>query len=154
MAGKAIEYAGDPLLDFGLANFLDRVSYKNPKSTEQSEVFRKRMAAYEKPINLIDFHGGEAPEVEREEENFMYAYMKMQAPKKKKEKASEGFNGNDSDDSALEAFANKEIMKKMKGGDEDVDSDEDMDDVEYSSGEGVASGDEQGSDFFDDEEGL
>lgn len=32
LKGKAIDYAGDPLLDFGLANFLDRVSYKNPKS--------------------------------------------------------------------------------------------------------------------------
>jgi ribosome biogenesis protein MAK21 len=68
LGGKAIDYAGDPLLDFGLANFLDRVSYKNPKSTEQSEVFRKRMAAYEKPINTIDFHGGEVPEIERGEE--------------------------------------------------------------------------------------
>jgi hypothetical protein len=30
--GEPVSYNGDPLLDFGLANFLDRISYKNPKS--------------------------------------------------------------------------------------------------------------------------
>jgi len=33
--GKGIEYGGDPLLDFGIANFLDRISYKNPKSADK-----------------------------------------------------------------------------------------------------------------------
>jgi hypothetical protein len=63
----------------------------------------------------------------------MYAYMKMNAPKKKKDKGPEGFADPDEEDSDMEAFANKEIMKKMKDGD-DVDSDEDMDDINYSEG--------------------
>ena len=57
----------------------------------------------------------------------MYTYMKMKAPLKKKEKPdAEKFADEDGTDEDLEAFANQEIMKKMKGGD-DVDSDEDMD---------------------------
>ena len=150
--GKSIEYAGDPLLDFGLANFLDRVSYKNPKSSEQTEVFRKRMAAYEKPINLIDFGAGEVPEEHRKEEEFMYAYMKMRpALKRKDNKDAEEF-GDEEDDPELEAFAAKEIMKKMKdqGGDSDVDDDEDMDDM-LEEGESEI---EEGSDFFDNEEDM
>ena len=51
----------------------------------------------------------------------------MKAPLKKKEKPdAEKFADEDGTDEDLEAFANQEIMKKMKGGD-DVDSDEDMD---------------------------
>ena len=49
--GESISYGGDPLLDFGIANFLDRLSYKNPKSLEKIAKFNKRMAATEKPIN-------------------------------------------------------------------------------------------------------
>ena len=35
LIGKPIEYVGDPLLDFSIANFLDRVSYKNPKASDK-----------------------------------------------------------------------------------------------------------------------
>lgn len=28
LGGELIEYGGDPLLDFGLGNFLDRISFK------------------------------------------------------------------------------------------------------------------------------
>ena len=45
--GQSITYEGDPLLDFGLGNFLDRISFKNPKSGEASMKHRKRMAQYE-----------------------------------------------------------------------------------------------------------
>jgi len=38
--GELLEYAGDPLLDFGLSNFLDRISFKNPKSDEKAEKHR------------------------------------------------------------------------------------------------------------------
>ena len=38
--GRFIKYTGDPLLDLGLANFLDRVSYKNPKVGEKAQKFR------------------------------------------------------------------------------------------------------------------
>ena len=49
LEGEVINYNGDPLLDFGLANFLDRISYKNPKSVEKLAKFNsgRRMAATE-----------------------------------------------------------------------------------------------------------
>ena len=53
--GQSIAYEGDPLLDFGLSNFLDRIAYKQPKTSEQTLKFRKRMAQYEQPVNQIDF---------------------------------------------------------------------------------------------------
>jgi len=30
--GELLDYSGDPLLDFSITNFLDRISYKNPKT--------------------------------------------------------------------------------------------------------------------------
>jgi hypothetical protein len=40
LKGELLEYAGDPLLDFGLSNFLDRISYKAPKSEDKIKQFR------------------------------------------------------------------------------------------------------------------
>jgi hypothetical protein len=59
LEGEVINYNGDPLLDFGMANFLDRIAYKNPKSVEKIAKFSsgRRMAATEQPINLYDFSG-------------------------------------------------------------------------------------------------
>lgn len=61
---EPISYNGDPLLDFSLANFFDRISYKNPKSGEKLAKMRNkmRMSAIEKPINEIDFKNGNVPE--------------------------------------------------------------------------------------------
>jgi len=53
--GQSIAYEGDPLLDFGIGNFLDRIAYKQPKSSEQTLKFRQRMAQYEQPVNSINF---------------------------------------------------------------------------------------------------
>ena len=39
---KPIEYKGDPILDFTIANFLDRISYKDPKSKEKLAKFKER----------------------------------------------------------------------------------------------------------------
>ena len=44
LKGELLTYNGDPLQDFGLANFLDRIAYKNPKSQEKLTKFNKRMA--------------------------------------------------------------------------------------------------------------
>jgi ribosome biogenesis protein MAK21 len=53
--GLPVSYAGDPLLDFGMANFLDRIAYKNPKSLEKLKEGKfgsnRRMAAKEVPVN-------------------------------------------------------------------------------------------------------
>lgn len=44
-----ISYAGDPLRDFGLAPFLDKFSYRNPKSTEKvSARFDRRRSVAER----------------------------------------------------------------------------------------------------------
>ena len=75
LKGHSITYGGDPLLDFGIANFLDRISYKNPKSQEKLATFKKRMSAFEKPINQYDFKKGEVPEEEREDERFLYRFF-------------------------------------------------------------------------------
>jgi hypothetical protein len=51
LKGELVEYNGDPLLDFGLSNFLDRIAYKNPKSSDKIAKYRQRMAQYERPAN-------------------------------------------------------------------------------------------------------
>lgn len=38
--GKLIEYGGDPLLDFGITNFLDRIAFKNPKTSDKLQRHR------------------------------------------------------------------------------------------------------------------
>ncbi len=44
LKGELLEYGGDPLLDFGLSNFLDRISYKTPKDADKINKHRQRMA--------------------------------------------------------------------------------------------------------------
>ena len=79
MNGEFIEYGGDPLLDFSISNFLDRIAYKDPKSKEKLAKFASKratkMSDYEKPINDYDFKSGEMPEIQRKEEEFMYKYL-------------------------------------------------------------------------------
>lgn len=37
--GKSLDYSGDPILDFSIANFLDRIAYKEPKSADKLAKF-------------------------------------------------------------------------------------------------------------------
>ena len=89
LEGQLISYSGDPLLDFGMANFLDRIAYKNPKSLDKLSTAaaagrqfssNRRMAAIEQPVNLYDFTGNGAendmPTNPREEEQYLYKYFK------------------------------------------------------------------------------
>lgn len=76
------------MLDFGLANFLDRIAYKNPKSLDKVAAkfsSNRRMAATETPVNLIDFttEDGSAagPAIHREEEAYLYKYFKAKGPR-------------------------------------------------------------------------
>lgn len=39
---EQLSYGGDPLLDFSLSNFLDRISYKEPKSQAKLDKFTDR----------------------------------------------------------------------------------------------------------------
>jgi hypothetical protein len=116
------------------------------------------MAAYEKPINLIDFKAGDKPDKERLEEEFMYKYMKMSDRKVRKQadRDSEDYEGEDSDPE-LEAYARAEIIKKMNTTGGDVDSDEgfqysDWEEGEAEMDEGEDAG--EGGDFFEKESDL
>ena len=113
-------YGGDPLLDFSLANFFDRISYKAPKSKSKLARLKKRMAQVEEPVNI---EGGS-----RTEEEFFRKYFEMKKSQQKE-------NGKEED---IEAFADQEIEKEMErmmkaetGGfaseDDDVDMDMDED---------------------------
>lgn len=87
LKNELLQYSGDPLLDFSLANFLDRISYKEPKSAEKLAKLRQskqiRSADYEKPANQVQFKEGEEPETNRPDEQYMYKYLKEVKPKKK-----------------------------------------------------------------------
>lgn len=100
LKGELLEYGGDPLLDFGLSNFLDRISYKTPKTDDKIQKHRKRMAQFERPVNEQIAAGKQ--EI-RQEEQYMHKYFEMKPPKVK---ATEQENLNsEGEDQDLEAFA-------------------------------------------------
>lgn len=140
---KPFEYKGDPILDFTIANFLDRLAYKDPKSLKKLEKFKstQRMANTEKPINEYDFKKGERPEEEREEEKFMYKFLSLRDKKTAPEIiAAENADGEVISDVEMEEFAQDEIEKEMKrlnsgkagAAEIDIDDNESEDDVSYS----------------------
>jgi ribosome biogenesis protein MAK21 len=119
--GELLDYNGDPLLDFGLANFLDRIAYKNPKSLDKVAKFAssRRMAASEQPINTYTFDGtgaeNDRPANSREEEEYLYKYFKMRGPKAVDEKKkSKVIEDEEEEDPEMEAYANDLIEKEMK----------------------------------------
>ncbi len=151
-----------------MANFLDRIAYKNPKSVEKIAKFSsgRRMAATEQPINLYDFSGtggeNDMPQNLREEEQYLYKYFKMRGPKptatkKKGDEESDDdadlsnkLDGSDleGEDSEMEAFANQVIEKEMKKMTKQQD---DLDD-EVLSGLSDEEIDEDGEDDMDEED--
>lgn len=149
LEGQLITYNGDPLLDFGLANFLDRIAYKNPKSLDKVAAkfaSGRRMAATETPINMLD---PEALANHREEEEYLAKYFQARGPRvSKTKKDTLDRDGDESEeDPELEDFANDVIEKEMKKMNAGADALEDED-------EDVLSELEEGSDFFDGEEDL
>ena len=47
----SIDYKGDPLLDFSIQNFLDRISFKNPKGEERvKKAMKVREADISEPV--------------------------------------------------------------------------------------------------------
>lgn len=137
------------MLDFGLANFLDRIAYKNPKSLDKVAAkfaSGRRMAATETPINMLD---PEALANHREEEEYLAKYFQARGPRASKTKKDTlDRDGEESEeDPELEDFANDVIEKEMKKMNAGADALEDED-------EDVLSELEEGSDFFDGEEDL
>jgi len=134
LKGELLEYAGDPLLDFGLTNFLDRISFKQPKSGEKLSRDRQRMAQFEKPINL------EASQTQRLEEEFMHRYFEQKPRKQAKTEEEEA--------DALNDFADKVIEDKMRELNRGAGLNEASDEDEIS--DGAEMGEEDMSDFDDD----
>lgn len=46
-----LDYKGNPLLDFTLSNFLDRISFKKPKKTDKYQQDKLRMSKLQAPIS-------------------------------------------------------------------------------------------------------
>jgi ribosome biogenesis protein MAK21 len=109
LKGELVEYAGDPLLDFGLSNFLDRISFKSPKTEEKVTQHRQRMATFEQPVNEVDLDNVER----RKEEEYLYKYVEMKPKKVVSKEHEESYDGSDTDPE-MDAFANKEIEDQMK----------------------------------------
>ena len=160
MDGNPVEaYSGDPLLDFSISNFLDRIAYKDPKSKDKLAKFAdkrsSKTADYEKPVNEYDFKKGERPDTLRPEEEFMYKYLKkIDKREKRPEPGSDdemiGEDGEKISNVSEEEFAQKEIMKEMarlQSGAGNLSDNEDLD-VSYSSSD---SNGEEGED--DSQEG-
>lgn len=103
------------MLDFGLANFLDRIAYKNPKSAEKLAKLRnsQRMAASEQPINTFDFKSN-LPMQEREEEQYLYKYFKERPEKASKKLNEIDVDDFDGEDPELEKYADELMEKEMK----------------------------------------
>lgn len=95
-----IRYDGDPLLDFSLAAFLDRLAYKAPKqkgpraAADHELKFQRKHASFsatQVPADSREFL--DMPETQvREEEKFIHRYMKL------KEAAEKGGVEDDGDD--------------------------------------------------------
>jgi ribosome biogenesis protein MAK21 len=134
VAGKLASYEGDPLLDFSMTNFLDRISYKNPKSKEKLTKMTQstRMAQTELPVNQQIEEEGQTLIKQREEEKFFYKYFELRGeqPSKKKAKKADDAVDEEEEDPELEAFANEEIEKEMKRLNGGIAVDEDSDDVD------------------------
>lgn len=120
------------------------------------------MAAFEKPLNQIDFGAGEKPKTMRAEEEYMHKYFEMKPPKISKKTAEEDHMNSEGEDPELDAFADQAIEDKMKElnqgqgiddeDDESLDiqySEEDEDDNLAAGDSDAEEGEEQDDDFFD-----
>jgi hypothetical protein len=124
---EALQYGGDPLLDFSLANFLDRIAYKEPKSEAKLAKFEKnrKSSEYAKPINQVDLN--EEGASVRDDEAYIAKFLKEKA-RTAKPTDEERYEDE-------EAFADEVIRKKMKELAQGGLSDDEDEDVDYSDGD-------------------
>jgi len=112
---KAIPYAGDPLVDFGLMRFLDRFAYRNPKKRTTAARGHSRTDALDERVPVKALGGKHLDAVAPEDRFFLRSF------KKAKEEVS---SSSDDEDDA-------------RGEDEDVRADSlafaDVEDVEAAS---------------------
>ena len=120
---EQLQYGGDPLLDFSLSNFLDRISYKEPKSQAKLDKFtdrQRKMSEYTKPVNAYDWDSDAEDTAadakpNREDEQYIYEFMRQKAKDDKKKGKLRKRAGEDDDeldmneDEEAEAFAADQI---------------------------------------------
>ena len=142
-----IEYGGDPLLDFSLASFLDRWAYKKPKQkgerapAEHEARYHKRGSSFASLAPSVDsneFVTQREADV-REEEQFMYKYMKeknkIRRELKDRREAENDFDeASDVDDLSdlmdEDRFSDAMEGEEMEEGDLD-DDEEDLDEEDF-----------------------
>lgn len=119
---SSIEYQGDPLMDFSMANFLERISFKNPKSE----------AAIKKAIKVRNADVAAPANKERSdklEEQFFNKYF--EGKEKIDVKKGKPLNDEEMSDIADEVFRKEmELMIGKADVDESVDLEEDGEGVE------------------------
>jgi len=103
LANESIEYSGDPLVDFGLQAFLDRIIYKNPKQIQvgnsKNSHAKKSLipGARTVPINSASFV--ERPEASvPEDQMFFYKYFQQRVASKPKKDKKDKEVGSDEED--------------------------------------------------------
>ncbi len=143
---SVLSYQGNPLLDFSLANMLDRLEFKKPKlklrtrGSQPKKAKKMRMSKFIDPISLESL---KETDVRPEEEYFTKYFeqkAKTQKPKKKK-KAREGEDLEEEEEEEMDAFAD-ELFERELAKDVDEDDELDMMDEEDERDEDVASEDE------------
>eukprot|EP01016_Furgasonia_blochmanni_P005111 TRINITY_DN11986_c0_g2_i2.p1 TRINITY_DN11986_c0_g2~~TRINITY_DN11986_c0_g2_i2.p1 ORF type:complete len:390 (-),score=152.26 TRINITY_DN11986_c0_g2_i2:61-1170(-) len=175
-----LQYPGNPLLDFSLANVLDRISMKKPKLkkttgfTKLAQKNKIRMSKLEGPLTLKAMMNSNRGEI-RPDEQFFYKYFKEKQSRKELEETKmkqkrrrgiddemeEDFGGYDdegprdkeiTEEEEIDAFAD-ELFEKQLQGDVDEDDDEEID-YDYSDDDedGGFGGDEGFGDEEDDDD--
>lgn len=115
----AINYTGDPLRDFSLAPFLDKFSYKNPKTRQKSKlsIARRRIEnqVYE-PVNDLKFLGKDKINAQ---DQFFHTFFLEQARRDKIKGISRHKNTKSEDldeDEGFEMLEIGEVDKKLEDG--------------------------------------
>lgn len=138
LSKNKIDYSRNPLQDFALANFLDRLSNKTPKQKNARQAAQGPVNSAEGPITFkMVLDPKSSSEISAESmfikryfqeqmarEDYMAKRLERKEKKKRPEKKGEGMDGEDVDNYADELFEKE--LKDM--GDEDEDVFEDIDD--------------------------
>jgi ribosome biogenesis protein MAK21 len=150
MDGKEIKYSGDPLQDFSMGNFLDKIILKPAKSSEKLQKMkfkRNRNARAEEIKEAVKTNFEEEEDFDaiktkitksgefRADEEFLYKHLLLKSKKDKQERQRQ-----------LDKSKKK---AKVQEEDEDMDAlDAEVENFEMSDGEELSEG------FFGDEEGV
>jgi len=149
ITGKEIDYTGDPLQDFSMGNFLDKIILKPAKSSERLKSMRfkrKRNTRAEEIKESVKQNFEETEDFEtvktritktgqfRPDEEYLYKHLLLKSKKEKQERQKE-----------------LDIAKKEEDEGMDMDAlDKEVEDFEMSEGEG----DKLSDGFFGDQDGI